>query len=166
MCSIYGKIIGDKNPVFVEFNSDSDITSVCPLVATFDHGKHSYILLETGNPRITGFRFDYTDAGIIHLDANLCDEELKIVKLALGIIVTSLIYQEEYCAFENISYETFSKLKRFSSVVFEVMKCNAKDFDIIEEISRRSGSNLNEVVQILLELSNIPLDTNPNRVSH
>lgn len=162
MYSIYGKIIGEKNPVFVAFNSDGDIASAWPLVATFDHGKHnSYMLLETGRSCITGFRFNYADDGI-HLDAHLSDEELKIVRLALGIIVTSLIYQEEYCVFEKVSYETFSKLKYFTSVVFEVMRCNAKDFDIIEEISLMSGLSINEVVHILLELSNIPIDTNYN----
>ena len=158
MCIIYGKIIGEKNPVFVECNSERDITLSGPLIATFDHEDNSYIILNTGTD-ITGFRCNYANEGI-YLYVHLSYEESKVVRLALGIIVASLIYQEEYRVFQKVSYETYSKLKDFTSVAFEVMRCKEKDFDIIAEISRRSGVDIDEVVHILLELSNIPIDTN------
>ena len=155
MYSIFGKIIGEKNPVFVSFNSAGDIASAWPLVATFDHGNHnSYMLLETGRACITGFRFNYADDGI-HLDAHLSDEELKIVRIALGIIVTSLMCQEGISAFEGVSPVKLSELKYFTSVVSEVMRCSSKDIDIIDEISLKSGLNVDEVICILLELSNM-----------
>ena len=159
--NLYGIIVGRKDPVFVACSSNEDISSVMPLIATFDHNEQHYMILETDKDCIAGFRCKYLDYGI-HLSGFLSDEESKIVRLALGMIVASLICQEGHSSFEGISNEKLSELEYFTTVAYEVMQQNSKDTDIIEEISLKSGLNVDEVICILLELSNIWVETNDN----
>ena len=153
MCNrIFGKIVGEENPVFVAFNN----AIVWPLLASFDGecGK-KYILLEIG-PYIKGFRYFYTDDGVC-LEQDLSADEAKNIKLALGMIIASIFYTEGLP-------EKRSGLDFFTSAAYEVCtkSSNAKNLDIVEEISKRTGLDIDEVTNTLLELSNIPLDVNSN----
>ena len=150
---IFGKIVGEENPVFVAFNN----AIVWPLLASFDGecGK-KYILLEIG-PYIKGFRYFYTDDGVC-LEQDLSADEAKNIKLALGMIIASIFYTE------GLS-ESVSALDYFTSVAFDVCEMTSshkKNIDIVEEISKRSGMDTDEVTNLLLEFSNIPLDGNSN----
>lgn len=152
MCNrIFGKIIGEKNPVFVTF----DNAIIWPLVASFGESEKKYILLEIG-PYIKGFRYFYTDDGVC-LEQDLSADEAKNIKLALGMIIASIFYTEGLP-------EKRSGLDFFTSAAYEVCtkSSNAKNLDIVEEISKRTGLDIDEVTNTLLELSNIPLDVNSN----
>lgn len=152
MNRIFGKIVGEDNPVFMAFNE----AIRWPLLASFDgeDGK-KYIILETG-PYIKGFRYFDTDSGIC-LEQDLSAEEAKSIKLTLGMIIASIIYSEGLA-------EKLSGLDYFTSAAYAVceMSSNTNDLDIVEEISKMAGIDIDVVTNILLDLSNISLEVNSN----
>lgn len=143
MNRIFGKIVGEDNPVFVAFNE----AIRWPLLASFDgeDGK-KYIILEIG-PYTKGFRYFYTDDGVF-LEQDLSAEEAKSIKLTLGMIIASIIYSEGIP-------EDLSALNCFISAAYDVCKMSSgtKDLDIVAEISKRTEMDIDEVANTLLELS-------------
>lgn len=150
---IFGKIVGEDNPVFVAFND----AIRWPLLASFDgEDEKKYIILEIG-PYTKGFRYFYADDDCICLEQDLTADEAKNIKLALGMIIASIFYTEGLP-------EKLSDLDYLTSAAYAVceMSSNTKGLDLVEEISKLSGIDIDKVTSILLDLSNISLNVNSN----
>lgn len=148
---VFGKIVGKMDPVFVEHNNNGNNASAWPLIATFDHDNHSYVLLQTGRHCITGFTCNFIEGNTVQLNPCISESEMRIVEAALGIIMALFIIRERHIL--NIYVPNL--LESFFSAVNEVMNSNSKDKDILEEISLKSDFSVSEVLNILLELSSL-----------
>ncbi|MDO4485533.1 MAG: hypothetical protein Q4C46_02950 [Bacillota bacterium] len=153
--NIYGKIIGETEPVFIASGSQSDTNSgnvVWPIIATFDDDGCSYILLTDGDI-ITGFKYKYIYGEDVILDTNISEREFIKIKVAYGILKVSIIKEYEYLDFKSTSFKASKFFQRFIDVVKNVKDDIDNNFDIIGEIGSRMNLSEDKVLQLLLKIS-------------